>query len=424
MVSAGNHLDGAVRRNFLLNVLDGALFALGISMVSRSTVLPILVKRIGGGNIAVSLIPVLWFVGHNLPQLLIARRAEREPRKKALLLRTALAQRLSWLVLALLTFFAVEHVSPAIGLILFFTAFLLAAVASAINMPVWFDMVSRLTPVRLRGRLFALRIILGALLGVLGGWVVEVVLRTFEYPDGFAVLMGAAFAVMMISYVFLALLRETDAVDTQRQINVDNLFNRIPDILRKEVNFRNFLIAEVMIVVATVAEAFFVVDAIEQFSLPEAFAGRFVIVMAATMVFGSFVFGYVADRYGHRINLIAAAGCMAVACASALTADSVELYYVAFAGLALSLGIQNISRLTIVAELCGERERPTYVALTNLVTTPFLMLGLLAGWGADAFGYDAVFLVAGCLSLCAGLWLLAAVRDPRHHSAQTIPTRQ
>ena len=48
MRSMDTALPGSVRRNFVLNLLDGAFFAFGMSLVSRSTVLPILVKRIGG----------------------------------------------------------------------------------------------------------------------------------------------------------------------------------------------------------------------------------------------------------------------------------------------------------------------------------------------------------------------------------------
>jgi hypothetical protein len=48
-----------VRRNFVLNVCDGAFFIFGLSFASRTSVLPLFVKRIGGDNLAVGLIPVL-----------------------------------------------------------------------------------------------------------------------------------------------------------------------------------------------------------------------------------------------------------------------------------------------------------------------------------------------------------------------------
>jgi MFS family permease len=89
---------------------------------------------------------------------------------------------------------------------------------------------------------------------------------------------------------------------------------------------------------------------------------------------------------------------------------------VAFTSVALAVGLQNISRFPIVAELCREQERPAYMALTNVVTAPFLLLGLAGGWLADRYGYDAVFVVAGGLALAAACWLAFMVREPRFES--------
>ena len=89
--------DQTVRRNFAANVMDGAFFSLAMSFVSQQALLPVFVKAIGGGNIAVGLIPVLWTFGFNFPQVFIARNAQRARDKKSLLLLTAMGQRLEGL---------------------------------------------------------------------------------------------------------------------------------------------------------------------------------------------------------------------------------------------------------------------------------------------------------------------------------------
>lgn len=401
------------QRNFVLNVLDGALFAFGLSFASRATVLPVFVKRMGGDNIAVGLIPVLWFIGFNLPQLFVANLAERASPKKPLLLQTALLQRLPWLLLAVFTYFVIETVSVEAGLLLFFVGFGLAAVGGSVNLPVWFDLVAKITPVRLRGRLFAVRTVLGAGLGILGGWLVERVLATMAYPDSFALLFALAFGAMMLSYVCLGLLHEGDAELPPKPLRYREFLGRLPRILREERNFRNFLVGQVLLVMAALAEAFFAVHAIERFGLSEAYAGRFTVVMMASMIGGSLLFGYLADRFGHRLNLVLAGASLALASLVALTASTLAVYYLAFAAIAFTAGLQTISRLPIVAELCRERDRPTYVALTNVLTAPFLLMGLAIGWIANRYGYDAVFLLAGALALVAAVWLGTMVREPR-----------
>jgi hypothetical protein len=173
---------GIVRRNFVLNVFDGAVYSFGMSFVSRSTVLPVFVAALGGGNLAIGLIPVVWLLGFHLPQILIANRTRGTSMKKRLMLRTALVQRIPWLVIALATLFVLEPLSPAVALFVFFVLFGFAAVGGSLNLPVWFDLLAKITPVRIRGRLFGWRMMLGATLGILGGLVVERVLETMAYP--------------------------------------------------------------------------------------------------------------------------------------------------------------------------------------------------------------------------------------------------
>ena len=405
--------DRFVRRNFFANTMDGALFAFGLKFVSLVTVLPILVQKLGGTNVAVGMIPVLWNTGFNLPQIFIANTARRQPYKKPFVLKTALIQRIPWLVLAALCFFRFDEINTLPGLILFFSGLTIAAVGGSLNMPGWFDLINKVTPVRLRGRLFAFRTILGAILGILAGWVIKIVLDTMNFPKNFALLFLLAFIVMMGSYIFLALVREEEPNAPKQILRNREFFRILPKILKNNSNFTSYLVADALIMVAVMANAFYTVHALKTFSLAESYAGTFTIVMTVSMIAGNVLFGYLADQYGHRLNLIIAAGSTAVACLIALVAPAVELYYLAFIGSAFTISLIQISRLTIIAELSGESERTTYVALTNLITAPFVFSGIFGGWLADSFGYDTIFYVAGGFALLAVLWLFIMVQEPR-----------
>src|SRR5512135_1839415 len=152
--------------------MDGFFYALALSLVSQQTVLPVYVRNLGGGNIAIGLIPVLWTFGFNFPQVFIVDYAQRVPRKKGLLLKTAIGQRLPWLLIAVASFYFTGHAA----LVLFFLLFALAAVGGSLNLPVWFDLIAKLTPLRRRGRLFAARSIAGAAAGLLGGGITTFIL--------------------------------------------------------------------------------------------------------------------------------------------------------------------------------------------------------------------------------------------------------
>lgn len=402
-----------LRRNLAANIFDGAMYAFGIGFVSIQTVIPVMVKNISHSSFAVGLVPLIWTAGFNAPQIFIASYVERFPFKKRLFLQTAFLQRVPWFLLAVLSFIVLGEVSPSAGTILFFTLFALAAIAGSLCFPVWFDVIAKLTPVDLRGRLFAARNLLGGVLGILAGLVVEVVLATIEYPTSYGVLFALAFLFTSISYWALIRLKEETPSAVSEDIHILDYYRNLPRILRAEKNFRNYLISDALLIAATMAGAFYAVHAIEKFSLDDSSAGTFTIVMMCSMIVGNMFFGYLADHYGHKVNLVLSAASTALSCFMALVAPNAGVYLVVFVGVAFQIGLSGISRLSIVAELCSEEERPTYVALTNLVTSPFVLFGLVAGGIASRFGYDAVFLIAGLLALASAIWVAFKVDEPR-----------
>jgi MFS family permease len=389
------------------------MYAFGISFVAIQTVIPVMVKHISGSDFAVGLVPVLWTAGFNFPQIFIANHAQRFPYKMQLFLRTAFLQRVPWLLLALLSFFMLGRLSPTAGTLSFFFLFTLAAVTGSLCFPIWFDLIAKLTPVDLRGRLFAVRNLLGGILGVFAGVVVGWVLVGIAYPLSYGVLFALAVLFTSLSYWSLTRLSEEVASPVAGEVHNLEYYRNLPRILKGQKNFRNFLISDALLLAATMASAFYAVHAIQKFALSDSSAGLFTVMIMCSTIVGNMFFGYIADRYGHKVNLVLAGASTAVSCFAALLAPDQGLYLIVFVGLAFQIGLSGISRLSIVAELCSEEERPTYVALTNLVTSPFILFGLVAAGIAGQFGYDAVFFTAGLLAVASALWMAFKVEEPR-----------
>lgn len=416
-----HHQHQHLRQNFIANVLDGAFFAFGLAFVSQQTVLPVFVHQIGGGNVAIGLIPVFWMLGFNLPQIFIAGHAQKLPAKKRLLLKTAFGQRLPWLLLGLLTLLVIPHVNAPVRLLGFFLLYGAAAAGGSFNLPVWFDMLAKMTPVALRGRLFAARLILGGLLGIVAGILVKRILDSYSFPASFALLFFLCFTMMMVSYYQLTILREPRGKRVEAEIHAGTLLRSLPQLLRRERNYRNFIIADALQYLAWMANAFFTVHALKKFTLTDSAAGTFTAIMMGSTILGNLAFGFLADHFGQRLNLILCALMMALACTLALLVDTLFLYNLVFVASAFALSLIQISRLPMIAELCREDERPTYVALASLFSSPFILAGTAGGWVADHFGYNPVFVFAGLCALAAAIWLAVVVQEPR--SVVTKPTR-
>lgn len=408
--------DGYVKRNFILNVMDGSLYTFGMNFVAINTIIPVLVKQMGGSNLSVGMIPVVWTIGLNFPQIFIANYTRKQRQKKKVVMTTALIQRVPWFILGLICFYVIDDVFTNLALLIFFAAYFLAAVGSGVNMPAWFDMLAKVTPTNLRGRLFAIRLTLGALLGIIAGYVAKQVLDTIAYPDNFSLLFVIAFSVMMISYGMLAMIKEERINTAAKEIHWKEFFKGLPGILKSNINYRNYLIADVLMITAGMANAFYTVYAFEKFELTTGYAGDFTIIMMIATIAGSMIFGYLADRSGHRINLFFAALFTVIASIAAVLASSIYVYFIVFIFTALTIALTQVSRITIIAELSEEEERSTYVALSNVITVPFTLSGIFAGWLANLYGYLPVFILSAVFAALSAYWFLFVVKEPRFHN--------
>jgi MFS family permease len=159
--------------------------------------------------------------------------------------------------------------------------------------------------------------------------------------------------------------------------------------------------------------SFYSVYAIEQFSLPPSYAGTFTAIVMIANIAANIVFGIIGDSYGHKINLSMFAVCSALASLFAVLSTNILMYGMVFVFLACATQIQAISRLSFIAEMCKEYERPVYIGIVNTLTAPTVVIGVLFGWLVPTTGYAAIFITATLLAVNSFLILYYLVQEPR-----------
>ncbi|MCB0068181.1 MAG: hypothetical protein KDD77_13550, partial [Caldilineaceae bacterium] len=151
--------------NFTVNLIDIAFITLGISLVSRDTVLPVLVSTLTDSNLAIGLIAALYGLGIYLPQLFTANFTERLRYKKPfVMLVGSVGERLPYLLMGVAVwFFAVP--APQMALVLVLGCLAMSGLSAGAATPAWYDMIAKVIPVSRRGLWSGLGHGLGALMG-------------------------------------------------------------------------------------------------------------------------------------------------------------------------------------------------------------------------------------------------------------------
>ena len=415
-------LDSAtLRTNLRAHISDGALFGFAMSFVSYTTILPVFIQQVGGSVVAIGSVPVLWLLGMNFPQAIVVRLTHGSGAIKPSVLRYGLLHRSSFLVVGIFTLLFVKSIPSTVSVPLLLALIFLMAVTGSFGVPPWFQLFAKTTPMKLRGRLQAVRQLLSSSLGILGGTLVTLILSILPFPINFALLFIIAYCITMLSYRYLRVLIEPPSASRDESIHhASSIFKDGRGILARDKNFRNFLLADAFTLMSMSASAFYAVYAIEKFALSPSYAGTFTVIVMAGMVAGNSVFGYLADSFGHRMNLILLAAASALASVAAMTAGNILIYGITFVFMSWTTGLQGISRLSFLAELCSEADRPTYVALANTLTAPTVAVGILFGWVARAYGFEAMFGAAVCSGAFAATWLYFRVHEPRRRENKPV----
>ncbi len=411
-----------LRHNLMNHFYEGTIFLFAISFISVNTVLPVFIESIGGNAIAVGSVSVLWTLGLNLPQLLFIRFFKHRERVKPDVMKYGLLYRLNFILISLVCSVFLGGLDSSISIPLMLTLIFIAAITGSSSGLFWYDFFSKTTPIKLRGRLLAIRLFLGSGLGILGGAAVSVILSSIIYPHNFALLFLICFFFTMVSFYFITRLKEPLPEDAgikdkpvhAEPLSLNEILSHSKKILKGNLNFKYFLIADALILMSLTASAFYPVYGIKKFDLPAYYAGTFTIILMASQVLGNFFFGYLADFFGHKINVLILAACSAAASLTAVVADNVLLYGIVFFFTGCTLTLQGISRLAIVVEMCTESERPFYIGLFNSLTAPTILFGIIGGILVTIIGYIPVFLIYTLISLIAFYWLYKRVKEPRH----------
>ncbi len=412
-------LDQQVERNFRwnfsVNLLDVSFIILGISMVSRETVVPLLISKLTDSPLAIGLVPAVYSLGIYLPQLLGAGVAERLTYKKPFVMVAGVGERLPYLLAGLAVALLAGH-WPFGALVAVIAMQGLSGAAAGFATPAWYDMIAKVIPLRRRGLFTGLSHGLGALMGVAGAGVIGLVLERWDYPQGFVLLFLLSFAMMVVSWGGLALNREPASPSVREPAPLASYLRRLPGILRGDRNYARYLAAIAVVRAGAMAVGFLLVYGAARFGLSGAEVGLLTGVLIGAQALLNPLWGLLGDRRGHKLVLVGGALALALATGLAWLAPSWPWLVAAFVLLGGFLAADSTSSLNIILEFCDEADRPTYIGLTNTLLAPAIALApLLGGWLAGWAGYPPMLMLAALLAAVGAGLLAGWVREPRRH---------
>jgi MFS family permease len=277
----------------------------------------------------------------------------------------------------------------------------------------WQDMLARCFPVDRRGRFWGTTTFIGTGTGILGAALSIHILDNYSFPGNFVHIFAIAALGITISWFFLALTREpAQPVTAPRQSN-RQFWASLFDILRHDQNFRRFLMARMTLAMGNMGRDFITVAAVRRWQVSDGTVGIYTAALLVGQTLGNIVFGFLADRFGHKMPLELSALASALAFALAWLAPGSEWYYTVFALLGVTVGAIVVSGILVTMEFSEPQRRPTYVGLANTIVGLVSVAAPLLGAWLAGISYDALFALSAAVSLAAWVLMRWWVREPR-----------
>ena len=408
------------RWNFLVNSLDGASFGFGMSFFSSEIILPLFVSHFTDNPLFIGLISFLGWGGVLVPQLFTANAVERAPRKKFFPVTLGFfLERLPIFLLAPMIYFLATS-QPILTLVMFFVLYTWHNVGAGVVIVGWQDMIAKIIPVEKRGRFYGISNFVGNGTGILGALAIPFVLEKLTFPLGYVFSFAVTGALLFFSWVFLSLTREPAVYSSKPPVSQLNYLRSLPEVLRRDHNFRMYLLSQIIFSLSGMATGFLVVYSVQTWNLPDAEAGGFMIALQIGLTLANLIFGFLSDRKGHKLSLEICFLLSALALVLAIIAPSPWWFFPIFFLMGAVSGGALISGSSIVYEFTDAENRPTYIGLANTIPGVVVSVApLIGGWLAGAMSYRSMFIFSAIIGAVSWVLLHFAVREPRKMKSST-----
>jgi MFS family permease len=408
----------SLRRNVAASLTDSGAFGAALGFIGYSTVLPVMALALSHSEPYVGLITTIWSGAWLLPQLPAGRRLAGRAHNKPVLVKVSFVSRISLVVFALALALALN---PAVLAVLLPITLLIFRGLDAVAAVAWFDVISKMFPPHVRGRILGWTQSAAFTAQFLASFVVAWALGVNgpAYPGNYALLVGLAALFVLISWAALLFFVEPPGDGIKTELAQLHLRAQVGHILKTDRPFRLNSITRILIGGIGFAMPFYVVQATEVLNVPSDSIGLFLAAQTVGGVVSSLIFGSVSQKRGSpaviRATMVLASippimGLLLFLFAQNNATLATLGTVVIFAAIGATDGSFLLGFLQHVLEIAPPGERTAYTGLSNTIGGLTVIAPTIGGVLLQGTSFPVLFVVTALAPLAG---LIVALRIPR-----------
>jgi MFS family permease len=400
-----------LQRNYLAHLSHGLLGQTGMRLVNAPTFIPAYVKELAGVDWAVGLARGLQYLGMFLSPILGATWIEHRRRVLPMGFTIGALMRVQVLGIAL----AGLLLPPPWPLYSVWIFLALFGFFLGIQGVVFNVLVSKVIPLRLRGRLMGLRNALAGLTAaIVAAFAGSVLIEGNFWGNGFASTFLLSFGLTSVGLLMLLFVREPDSPQVRERSELPQRLRELPALLRSDPGFTRYFLARALATMGRMAVPFYVLFAAERLTFSGRDIGLLTAAFVLTQSIGNLFWGALADRRGFRVVFLLSLGLWMLAVMALIGTGSLAPLLAVFAAIGAGLGGFQLSVQNLVLEFGSRRNLPMRIAVANSASELVAAFGaVLGGILSSLFSYVPVFVIALGFQFAALLLVAFLVDEPR-----------
>lgn len=408
-------VDENLSRNYRANFIHGVLGMTGFRLIYAPTIIPAYLLLLTGSTAAVGLGSALLQLGATISPIASGSRIEHRSHILPYAIRVGSMMRLMILGLALTGYFLTGNAL----LIATFACFLLLGFFTGAQRVAFQMLMSKLIPIRKRGRLQGYRNFAGGLIAAVLAWAAGTYLIADEWlGNGYATTFLFAFLLTSAGLVVLkTMIREPAAPVSRPQMPIMQRIRQFPELL-EDRDFAWFLVVQCFSTMARVGAPFWTVYAGTRLGLDGALIGGLSFVFLGSDTISNVLWGPLGDRWGFKLIYVMALVSSVAGVVLLILGDTALPIYSAFVCLGVGGSGWMLASTTMVLEFGKTEDTPMRLAFVTTLEGAIAAIGpVVAGLMVAGTGFMPLFIIVLAAQIAALLLLIVKVRDPRNLAA-------
>ncbi|MCK5811714.1 MAG: MFS transporter [Clostridiales bacterium] len=369
--------------------------ALTMSMLDLNTVFPSLVSELTGSKALFGLLYSIMLGVPLLFNILFSHYLKTKPKKKKYLLIGIYVRAFSFLGMATFTYFFGLS-KPMFAFSTFFLWIFLFSLSGGFAGISYTDILAKTIPSDKRTNLYSIKQFISSIAAFLGGLAVSKIfsISTLAYPINYSLSLSIGFIGIFIASIGFLIIPEPASknIPSEKESFIEYL-KKVPQFLKRDFNFRRFIIVENMASFSIMIMPFYMIFAKEMFSIDSSYIGRYLLFQISGTIVSALIWGLVAKKLSAKsiMRVCIILGGLIPLIAIGLSFLGPDYFAIVFLLIGFIISGRRVGFEPYLLDIAPDEHRTEYLGIRGSLNILKVILPILGGIFIETLGYYFTF---------------------------------